>query len=253
MHRRVSSGAHPHETLRCTQTLRCKRVRRRRSARGGSSWRTCRRDVLGTSSMNSTSSGSCHLATLPPRKSRISCSRQLGALLEHDARQRPLAPLVVGDADDGGLLDLRVGHQLVLQLDRRDPLAARLDEVLGAVDEAHAAPLVDRGHVAGAQPAVVGEALARPRVVVVRRRDPVAAALQLAAGLAVARHGRRAAGLDDPALDAERRHARRRRAGRPAPPGAAAAGRRRGGAVEATGLVSVMPHACRIGTPSCSR
>ena len=83
-------------------------------------------------------------------------------------------------ADHRRLPDLGVRHQLVLQLDRRDPLAARLDEVLGAVDEADPPSLVHRGDVAGAQPSVVGEALARPRVVVVRRRDPRPAALQLA-------------------------------------------------------------------------
>ena len=126
------------------------------------------------------------------------------------ARRTPAAarPTWRRDADDGGLLDLRVGHQLVLQLDRRDPLAARLDEVLGAVDEAHPAPLVDRRHVAGAQPAVVGEALAGPRVVVVRRRDPVAAALQLAARRRRPTARASCCRARRPALDAEGRRAR---------------------------------------------
>ena len=79
-----------------------------------------------------------------------------------------------------------------------------LDEVLRAVDEADPSALVHRRDVAGAQPAVVGEALAGPRVVVVRRRDPRPAALQLAARLAVTRHWCGRPGLDDPALDAER-------------------------------------------------
>ena len=59
--------------------------------------------------------------------------------LHHDAGQRPLGPLRVGDADDRRLGDLRVAHDLVLELDRADPLAAGLDDVLGAVDEADVA------------------------------------------------------------------------------------------------------------------
>ena len=68
-----------------------------------------------------------------------------------------------GDADDGRLGDLGVAHQLVLEFDRADPLAARLDQVLGAVDEPDPATLVDRRDVAGAQPAVGGEALRAAR------------------------------------------------------------------------------------------
>ena len=144
-------------------------------------------------------------------------------------------------------------HQLVLQLDRRDPLAAGLDEVLRAVDEAHLAALVHRRHVARAQPAVVGEALGGARVVVVGRGDPVAAGLQLAARRAVAR--RRA-----PACRGRRRAARRR--ARPGPARRAARPARSWGsscwspsrrATDTTGLVSVIPHACRIGSPSVSR
>ena len=60
-----------------------------------------------------------------------------------------------------------VPHQLVLEVDGGDPLAAGLDDVLGAVGDADVAALVDRGDVAGAQPAVV-ELLGRVRVLVVR-------------------------------------------------------------------------------------
>ena len=144
-------------------------------------------------------------------------------------------------------------HQLVLELDRRDPLAARLDEVLGAVDKADPTLGVHRGDVAGAQPSVVGEAVASARIGVVRRRDPVAAALQFAARLTVPRHDVRRAGLDDAALNAEvdppdracARPPARRRAG-----SAASASRWHTAAI---GLVSVIPQACRIGRPSCSR
>ena len=60
-------------------------------------------------------------------------------------------------------------------------------------------------------------------------------------------------GLDDAALDAERDPPDAGCAARPARSSAAAPGRRRGGTTEAIGLVSVMPHACRIGRPVCSR
>ena len=124
-----------------------------------------------------------------------------------------------------------------------------LIEVLGAVDEADVAVGVDRGDVAGAQPAVVGERLGRRA----RRRSRSPAIqgprhLQLAAGLAVPRQLVGGVGVDDAELDAERDPARPWRAGRPAP-------RRRGrawldaGRPAAIGLVSVMPQACRIGSP----
>ena len=106
---------------------------------------------------------------------------------EDDARDRPLAPPGVGHADDGRLGDLRVGHQLVLELDRADPLAARLDDVLGPVDQADVPVRVDGGDVAGPEPPVGGERLGRARVVVVAGGDPRAPDLQLAGGAAVPR------------------------------------------------------------------
>ena len=136
---------------------------RRRTARAGPSCRTCRPRSSGTSSMNSTRSGSHHLATRPARNSRSAVGVELGAALEHDARARPLAPLLVGHGDDRRLEHVGVGHDLVLELDRRDPLAARLHEVLGAVDELDVGAVAQLGDVAGAQPAVLGELLARCR------------------------------------------------------------------------------------------
>ena len=203
--------------------------------------------------MNSTSSGSCHLATRGARKSRIVLLGQLGAGLEHDAGQRALRPLRVGHADDRRLADLRVGHQLVLQLDRRDPLAAGLDQVLGAVDEADAAALVHRRHVAGAQPAVVGEAVAGPRVVVVGRRDP------RCRGTAARRSPSPSCGTGSSVSGSTTRHSTPN-APRPTPvrrSACSSSGSERWSAsrwqTDTTGLVSVIPHACRIGRPSCSR
>src|SRR5205807_8207191 len=104
--------------------------------------------------------------------------RHARLLVANDARQRPLAPALVGTADDRRLDDSRVRHQLALELYRRDPLAARLDDVLGAVGDLDEAALVDRSDVAGAQPPGV-ELVGAARVVVVVAGDPRPADLEL--------------------------------------------------------------------------
>jgi len=43
-------------------------------------------------------------------------------------------------------------HRRVLDVDRADPLAARLDDVLAAVGDLHVGVFVDGGHVAGGKP-----------------------------------------------------------------------------------------------------
>ena len=58
--------------------------------------------------------------------------------------------------DDRRLRDLGVPHDRVLEIDRADPLATGLDQILGAIDQAQVAELGDRRDVAGAQPAVRG-------------------------------------------------------------------------------------------------
>ena len=78
-------------------------------------------------------------------------------------------------------------HQRVLEVDRGDPLAARLDHVLRAVLDHHVALRVERGDVAGLEPAVLGPALGLLGRVVVGGRDPRAAHLELAHRLAVPR------------------------------------------------------------------
>ena len=92
-------------------------------------------EVLGTSSTNSKRSGIHHLATLPSRCSRRPVGLQLGPLAPDDAGAGALAPALVGHRDHGGLDHVGVGHDRVLQLDRRDPLPSRLDQVLGAVHQ----------------------------------------------------------------------------------------------------------------------
>src|SRR5690606_19687013 len=78
-----------------------------------------------------------------------------GAVGQDDGAQGALVPLLVGDADDGGLGDGGVAHDGVLQVDRGDPLAAGLDDVLGAVNQGQVAVGGDLADVAGAQPPVV--------------------------------------------------------------------------------------------------
>src|SRR3984957_9349137 len=54
-------------------------------------------------------------------------------LLEHDDGHRPLAPFLVLDSDDGHFTHGIVPRQNALQVERRDPLAARLDHVLDPI------------------------------------------------------------------------------------------------------------------------
>ena len=64
--------------------------------------------VFGISSTNSNRSGSHHFAKLGARNSRSSSAVAVCALAQHDDRERPLLPLLVGDRDhrrlgDGGM------------------------------------------------------------------------------------------------------------------------------------------------------
>src|SRR5947209_10431828 len=54
-------------------------------------------------------------------------------LAQDDHRQWPLSPLLVWHRDHRRLGDRRMSHQEILHVHRGDPLAARLDEVLGAI------------------------------------------------------------------------------------------------------------------------
>ena len=201
--------------------------------------------VFGISSRNANSSGSHHFATRPRR-----CSTQLvGAVVcapsrSDHAAQRPLRPALVGLGDHRRLDDVRVGHQLVLQLDRGDPLAAGLDHVLGAVGDLHEALGVHRRDVARAQP---------PRVELLARSSHRGSnALRSTARVPRSRPSTRR-----PTRPPRRR--RRSDAARPtaaAVPGARAVSQcasscspSSGRENVATGLVSVMPHAWKMLTP----
>ena len=66
----------------------------------------------------------------------------------------PLAEAVVGLADDDGVADTRVGLEGGLDGGDRDVLAAPDDDVLEAAGDGDPAVVVDRGPVAGVEPAV---------------------------------------------------------------------------------------------------
>src|SRR3954453_14458429 len=56
--------------------------------------------------------------------------------------------------DTGRLCDGRMRHRQVLDFDRADPLAPRLDNILAAVGYAHETVPVDGRYIAGWEPAV---------------------------------------------------------------------------------------------------
>ena len=135
----------------------------------------------------------------------------------------------------------------ILEIDGRNPFAARLDHVLGAVGDLHVAVVVDGGDVAGVEPAVLFEhRVAFDLVIALGHRRP--AHLQAAEGLAVPRQ-RLAGVVGDLHFDAERRvalfhldvEASPRRLS-PAYSGFMVQS-------EPSGLISVMPQAWTTSTP----
>src|SRR5262245_19609480 len=75
-----------------------------------------------------------------------------------DERARRLAPFGFGLGDDGGCGDCRVLVKHVLDLVRGDILAARDDDILGAVLELDVAVWIEHAEIAGMEPAT-GERL----------------------------------------------------------------------------------------------
>ena len=92
--------------------------------------------VFGTSSMNSTCVGQPPLGHQRLEVVEDSSSVAVSPGLSTTQASGRSSHCGCGDADDGGLLDRRVAHDRVLQVDRADPLAAGLDQVLGAVGDA---------------------------------------------------------------------------------------------------------------------
>src|SRR5262249_9057563 len=111
----------------------------------------------------------------------------------------PLLPLRVGYADHRRLDHIGMPHQLVLELDGRDPFPARLDDVLGPIGDLDEPVLVDATDVAGAQPTMVE--LVGCRIAVVAAGDPRTPHLDLPHGRAVPLQ-RGPGVVDDAQLDA---------------------------------------------------
>src|SRR6185437_5098004 len=99
---------------------------------------------------------------------------------QHDDGVHALAPLGVGDADDGALGHGRVAGHGVLHLGRVDVLAAADDHVLDPVDDEQVAAGVQVAAVAGVHPAAPEGVRRLLRLVPVALHDVPAAADDLA-------------------------------------------------------------------------
>ena len=170
-----------------------------------------------------------------------------------DARQRPLAPIGCGTPIDGRLRDL----------------GCAMSSFSSSTDEIHSPPDLIRSLVRStsrmrprastvatspvrSQPSV-GEALAGALVVVVgARRSSCRGTAARRCSRRPTAPARRYPGRR-PGISTPKRCARPSCAGRPARSIGRSASSTSMMATAAIGLVSVMPHACRIGRPSCSR
>ena len=93
------------------------------------------------------------------RSARADRPRSLSRL---DDQHRALAPFVVVPADHRDVPDVGMAPDDRLDLVGIDPLAARLDQILGAAADRQIAVGVDRREVAGVEIALVVERVARP-------------------------------------------------------------------------------------------
>src|SRR5699024_10842434 len=109
----------------------------------------------------------------------------LGAARAERIGHRALFARLVGSADAGCFLDARVVEDRVLHVDRPDPLATGLDDVLEPVGDLEIAVLVDDTDVTGSPPSVE-EALGVVRQLVVGLADPRTAPDDLAPALSAA-------------------------------------------------------------------
>src|SRR3954454_1315238 len=82
------------------------------------------------------------------------------ALLELHDQQRTLVPFRMIDPDDGRFRDSGMPHRQIFQVDRRNPLTAGLDHILGTVRDPHVSVAVDGGDVAGVEIAFLIEDVA---------------------------------------------------------------------------------------------
>ena len=86
-------------------------------------------------------------------------------VIKDDERYRTLFPFGMGLCDDAGLGDAGERGDVILQVYRRNPFAAALDQVLGPVGQDEALIAIDPAHVARYQPVAVKAVLHRLSVV----------------------------------------------------------------------------------------
>src|SRR3989475_4069667 len=114
--------------------------------------------------------------------------RRRPSLLEHDERLRHLAPLRVRHGDHRHLEHVGVACDRLLDLDGRDVLAARDDDVLLAVAQLDVAVGVHDGHVAGVEPAAAESLGGGGGIVEVAGHDVIAPHHHFSQRLGVRRH-----------------------------------------------------------------
>src|SRR5271166_5893524 len=90
-------------------------------------------------------------------------------LADYNDGNRTLDPLGVRQSDDCRFLYNRMAHDQVLEIDARDPLAARFDEILRTVDQLQVPVRVDRADVARVEPAIFEDRQFFVDLVVARR------------------------------------------------------------------------------------
>ena len=113
---------------------------------------------------------------------------RLGPVAQFDEGAGALAPAVVRHRHHGAQAHRRMAIQRLLDLDGRDVLAARDDDVLGPVLQLHIAVRVHHPQVARMEPAAGKGFVGRGRVLQVALHHQVAAEHDLAQRLAVGRH-----------------------------------------------------------------
>ena len=107
-------------------------------------------------------------------------------LRERDNQQRALVPFGMTRADDRHLTHIGMTHDNVFEVYRRDPLAARLHQILRAIGDVDVSVLVDDRDVAGIEKAVaIHDGLVGRTEVIAHDARP--AGLQVAHRLAVTR------------------------------------------------------------------
>src|SRR6476469_8775740 len=79
---------------------------------------------------------------------------KVAVLIPHNKKQRTLVPLWMRDADCRRFGNTGAADGSIFQFDRTNPLATRLDDVLGAVGDLDRPIGMDRSHVAGVEPLV---------------------------------------------------------------------------------------------------